>query len=82
MFINSLWDVKEPTQYSRRVKDEVPGVVTVLCECALSRRRGRPGSDVLKGLWCMKPPKQKQPQGKKGLCWVLEHVDVDVDETA
>ena len=27
----------------------------------------------------MKPPKQKQPQVKKGLCRVLEHVDVDVD---
>ena len=28
----------------------------------------------------MRPPKQKQPQVKKGLCRVLEHVDVDVDE--
>ena len=27
----------------------------------------------------MRPPKQKQPQVKKGLCGVLEHVDVDVD---
>ena len=26
----------------------------------------------------MGPPKQKQPQVKKGLCRVLEHVDVDV----
>ena len=26
----------------------------------------------------MRPPKQKQPQVKKGLCRVLEHVDVDV----
>ena len=25
----------------------------------------------------MRPPKQKQPQVKKGLCRVLEHVDVD-----
>ena len=31
MFISSLWDVKEPTHYSRRVGDEVPGVVVVLC---------------------------------------------------
>ena len=31
MFISSLWDVKEPTHYSRRVGDEVPGVVAVLC---------------------------------------------------
>ena len=30
----------------------------------------------------MRPPKQKQPQVKKGLCRVLEHVDVDVDEVA
>ena len=29
----------------------------------------------------MRPPKQKQPQVKKGLCRVLEHVDVDVDVT-
>ena len=28
----------------------------------------------------MRPPKQKQPQVKKGLCRVLKHVDVDVDE--
>ena len=27
----------------------------------------------------MRPPKQKQPQVKKGLCRVLEHVDADVD---
>ena len=33
MFISSLWDVKEPTHYSRRVGDEVPGVVAVLREC-------------------------------------------------
>ena len=25
----------------------------------------------------MRPPKQKQPQVKKGLCRVLEHVDVE-----
>ena len=30
MFISSLWDVKEPTHYSRRVGDGVPGVVAVL----------------------------------------------------
>ena len=27
----------------------------------------------------MRPPEQKQPQVKKGLCRVLEHVHVDVD---
>ena len=32
MFICSLWGVKEPTHYSRRVGDEVPGVVAVLCK--------------------------------------------------
>ena len=48
MFISSLWDVKEPTHYSRRVGDDVPGVVAVLCEDALSSRSGG-------------PPKQKQP---------------------
>ena len=30
MFISSLWDVKEPTHYSIRVADVVPGVVAVL----------------------------------------------------
>ena len=32
MFISSLWDVKKPTHFSRRVGDEVPGVVAVLCK--------------------------------------------------
>ena len=31
MFI-ILWDVKEPTHYSKRVGHEVPCVVAVLCE--------------------------------------------------
>ena len=26
-----MWDVKEPTDYSKRVGHEVPGVVVVLC---------------------------------------------------
>ena len=30
--ISSMWDVKEPTHYSKRVGHEVPGVVAVLCE--------------------------------------------------
>ena len=30
MFISSLWDVKEPKHYSRRVGDKVPGVVALL----------------------------------------------------
>ena len=32
MSISSMWDVKEPTHYSKRVGHEVPGVVPVLCE--------------------------------------------------
>ena len=28
-----MWDVKEPTHYSRRVGHEVPGAVAILCEC-------------------------------------------------
>ena len=32
MFICSLWDVKEPTDYSRSAGQEVLGVVAVLCE--------------------------------------------------
>ena len=27
-----MWDVKEPTHYSKRAGHEVPGVVAVLCE--------------------------------------------------
>ena len=30
MFISSPWDVKEPTRYSIRVGNEVPGVVAGL----------------------------------------------------
>ena len=32
MFTSSMWDVKEPTHYSKRVGHEVPGVLGVLCE--------------------------------------------------
>ena len=32
MFITSMWDVKEPTHYSKRVGHEVPNVVAVLSE--------------------------------------------------
>ena len=31
--MSSLWDVKEPTQYLRRVEDEVTGVVAVIRGC-------------------------------------------------
>ena len=78
MFISSLWDVKEPKHYSRRLGDKTPSVVAVLFSSAEVA-----GLAVmsLKRLvvWCMRLPKQKQPQVKKGLCRVLEHVDVDVD---
>ena len=40
MFTSSLWDVKEPIHYSKRVGDEVPGVVDVLSDCVLSSRSG------------------------------------------
>ena len=33
MLISSIWDIKEPTHYSRRVGHEVPGVVAVLYCC-------------------------------------------------
>ena len=32
MFISSMWDVKAPTDYSKRGGHDVPGVVAVLCE--------------------------------------------------
>ena len=31
-----------------------------------------------KGLWCMRPPKQKLATGQGGLCRVMQLVDVDV----
>ena len=31
MFLSLMWDVKEPTHYSRGVGHEVHGVVDVLC---------------------------------------------------
>ena len=31
MFISSMWDVKDPTHYSKRVGVKFPGVVAVLC---------------------------------------------------
>jgi len=40
MFISSMWDVKEPTHYSKRVGHEVPGVVAVLCQCMGGYREG------------------------------------------
>ena len=33
----------------------------------------------VKGLWCMRPRTQKQPQVKKEPCRVLDDVDVDVE---
>ena len=32
MFISSMWGVKEPTHYSKRVGHELPGVVGALCK--------------------------------------------------
>ena len=40
MFISSMWDVKEPTHYSKRVGHEIPGVVGVLCGCMGGYREG------------------------------------------
>ena len=40
MFISSMWDVKEPTHYSKRAGHEVPGVVAVLCEYMGGYREG------------------------------------------
>ena len=70
LLTSSLRDVKEPTHYSRRVGDKVTGVLAVLFSPA-----------EVAGLAVMslkRPPKQKQPQVKKGLCRVLENVDVGV----
>ena len=75
MFVSSLWDVKDPKHYSRRVGGKVPGVVAVLFSPAEVA-----GSAVmsLKRLLVFEV-KQKQPLVKKRLCRVLKYVDVDVD---
>ena len=31
MFISSMWDLKEPTHFSKRVGHVVPGVVAIFC---------------------------------------------------
>ena len=49
------------------------GIVTVLFSPA------EVAGLAVMGLWCMRPPKQKQPFAKKRLPRVLEHVHVDVD---
>ena len=83
MFISSLWNVKEPTHYSRRVGDEAPGVVAVLCsECALSSRIGRLGIMSPKRLVVCEATKEKTAVSQKGVCRVLGQVDVDVDVDA
>ena len=70
MFISSVWDVKEPTHYSRIVRDEVPGVVAVLFSPA-----------EVAGLVVMslKRVMVYETTCGKRLCRVLEHVDLDVD---
>jgi len=72
MFKMSTCNVKEPTHYSKRVGHEVPGVVLWL-SFSLANVAGL-AVMFQKGLWCMKPRKQKQPQVKKELCRVLDNV--------
>ena len=40
----TLWDVKEPTHYSKRVGDVVPGVVVYLCSSLIMAWEGSVGS--------------------------------------
>ena len=40
MFISSMEDIKVPTHYLKRVRQEVPGVLVVLCECIGRYREG------------------------------------------
>ena len=51
-----MWDVKEPTHYSKRVGHEVPGVVAVLSEwvqCCTAKRVGHevPGVVAVLSEW-------------------------------
>ena len=63
MFKIPMWDIKEPTHYSKRVGHEVPGVVAVL----LSSKKWPAWHDVSKKTCgvIMRPCMQKQPQVKK-----------------
>ena len=79
MFISSLWDVREPTHYSRRVGDELP---VLWLSCSLQQRVAGLAMMSLKRLVVYEETKQKQLQVKKGLCRVLEYVDVDVEHSS
>ena len=69
-----MWDVKEPTHYSKRVGREVPDVVAVL----LSSKMRPAWRDVSKkACGVMRPRTQKQPKVKKEPCRVLDDVDVE-----
>ena len=74
ILVSSLWDVKEPTHYSRRVGDGVRGVVAVLFSPAEVA-----GLAVmsLKRLMVYEATKAETAQVKKGVCRMLEHVEVD-----
>ena len=81
MFKIPMWDVKQPTHYSKRVGREVPGVEAVL----LSSKMWPAWRNVSKKACGVKKKKllfllgtQKQPQVKKEPCRVLDDVDVDV----
>ena len=65
MFISSLCDVKKPTHYTRRVGDEVPGVVAVLCEYVFSSKSGRLGVMSLKRLEVCEVTKAKTAISQK-----------------
>ena len=76
MFKIPMWDIKEPTHYSKRVGREVPGDVAVL----LSSKMWPAWRDVSKkACGVMRPRTQKQLQVKMEPCRVLDDVDVDVD---
>ena len=78
MFKIPMWDVKEPTHYSKRVGREVPGVVAVLL-CSKMWPAWRDVSENACSV-IMRPRTQKQPQVKKEPCRVLDDVNVDIDE--
>ena len=62
MFKMSMWDVKEPTHYSKRVGRKFPGVVAVL----LSSKCGQLGGDVLKRLVVYEATYAKTATSQKG----------------
>ena len=63
-----LWDIKEPTHYSKIVGHEVPGVVAVLCESIAG-----PHQLIAAKTQPVQPNKETR---NSGLAWLTLQVDL------